>query len=194
MSNYLDSRLIWIDLEMTGLNVHKDKIIEISCVITGPNLNVESDILSMPIYQNDTVLNKMEDVVVKMHQKSGLLKEVKKSNIMLRDAEDAVIQFLVKNNIKEKSCPLAGNSVHVDRMFLVLHMPRLVEFFHYRIVDVSSIKELCRRWYPSVKYVGDIHTHRAMEDIKSSIEELKFYMNTIFKKQTYENLHKRSLM
>lgn len=174
--------LVWIDCEMTGLDPQKDVILEISVVITDANLDLKIIGPSIIIHQPTEILNQMNEWCTQTHEKSGLINCVMKSNITLKDAEEAVMKFILEHTEKDK-CHLAGNSVHMDKQFLCIGMPRLVNHLNYRIIDVSTIKELAKRWYPDVVKAAPIKKvlHRATEDILESINELAYYRNSIFK-------------
>lgn len=175
-------RLIWVDLEMTGLNVETCHIIEMACLITDENLNIVAEGPDLVIHQPDRVLEAMDHWCTKHHGESGLTAAVRASQISLSQAEQTFLQF-VEQHTPPKQCPLAGNSVHADKKFLDKYMPLFMDHLHYRIVDVSTIKELCRRWYPKTYEQVPIkrEQHRALEDIKESISELRFYKQAIFK-------------
>ncbi|KAL5284129.1 REXO2 family protein [Megaselia abdita] len=177
----LTSNIVWMDLEMTGLDVRKDRILEVSCLITDKDLNIVAESPTLVINQSEEVLSSMNKWCVKNHGDSGLTEECRNSTLTTEKAESLLLEFL-KTNIPEKSCPLAGNSIYVDRMFLNSYMPRLNDYMHYRIIDVSSIKELCRRWNPPVfsKQPKKRLAHRSLDDIKDTIEELKFYKENLF--------------
>ncbi|CAI8021349.1 Oligoribonuclease, mitochondrial [Geodia barretti] len=175
-------RLVWVDLEFSGLDVSKDQILEIACVITDKELNVLAEGPDIIIHQSDEVLGSMNDWCVTHHGESGLTEASRCSRVGLGEAEEQMLEF-VKQNVPAGRCPLAGNTIHMDKRFLDKYMPRLMQHLHYRIVDVSSVKELCRRWYPAVfsKAPKKQLKHRAVEDIRESIAELKYYRGTIFK-------------
>ena len=178
-----NDHIVWVDLEMTGLDIEKDHIIEMACLITDKNLNIVAEGPELVIHQSDKVLDEMNDWCKTTHSKSGLTQAVKESQIDLRKAEQQMVEFL-KQHVPEKKCPLAGNSVYMDRMFLNKYMPEFNQYLHYRIIDVSSIKELNFRWFPTNKNSkSKMLNHRALDDIKESIEELKFYRDTIFKEK-----------
>ncbi|KYN09727.1 putative oligoribonuclease [Trachymyrmex cornetzi] len=174
--------IVWIDMEMTGLDVDKDHILEIACVVTDKKLNIVSEELNIVIHQSDAILENMNDWCKETHTKTGLVENSRSSTISLEEAEKTVLDFL-KKHIHERSCPLAGSSVYMDRFFLYKNMPLVNNYLHYRIIDVSTIKEIARRWNPNVynsmpkKRVN----HRALDDIKESINELKHYKKHFFK-------------
>ncbi|XP_035825833.1 probable oligoribonuclease isoform X3 [Aplysia californica] len=176
------SRIIWIDLEMTGLDVDSDTILEIACIVTEGDLALVAEGPSLIIHQENEVLENMGEWCTEQHGKSGLTESVRNSKISLHQAEEQVLEF-VKQHTPSGVCPIAGNSVGKDKQFLERYMPRLASHFHYRIVDVSTIKELCRRWYPNLekRLPSKNLSHRALDDIRESIEELKFYKMHIFK-------------
>jgi oligoribonuclease len=172
--------LIWIDCEMTGLSLDKDALVEIAVLVTDAELNVLGEGVDVVIATTPEKLAAMRDEVRAMHTESGLLEKIPQG-VSLSHAEEMVINYLQTHTDLGKS-PLAGNSVGMDRNFIARDMPRLNEFLHYRTVDVSSIKELARRWYPKVYFNAPKKTgnHRALGDIKDSIEELRYYRNSIF--------------
>ena len=176
------NRLIWIDLEMTGLELDTNTILEIACVITEGDLEIVAEGPSLIIHHEDQVLDRMNEWCIQHHGQSGLTDSVKKSQISLQDAEKQVLDFVAKHT-PVGVCPLAGNSVGMDKRFLDKYMPSLAAHFHYRIVDVSTVKELCRRWYPGSleRAPAKKLSHRALDDIRESIEELKFYKTEVFK-------------
>lgn len=173
--------LIWIDLEMTGLDPDNDLIIEIATVITDKNLNVLAEGPVIAVHQSDAALAAMDDWNQKHHGESGLIERVKQSNISAAEAEAQTLAFL-KQWLPAKTSPICGNSIGQDRRFLCRYMPELEGFFHYRNLDVSTVKELAARWAPQLK---DGFTkkaaHRAMDDIIESIDELKYYRQHFFK-------------
>lgn len=175
-----NANLIWIDCEMTGLSLERDALVEIAVLVTDSQLNILGDGVEIVISCSDEALAAMSEVVRTMHTESGLLPLIK-SGKTITEAEDAVLQYLNAHTSSGKS-PLAGNSVWMDRNFIMRDMPRLSEWLHYRTVDVTSIKELARRWYPKVFFSAPKKTgnHRALGDIKDSIEELKYYRAAIF--------------
>ncbi|PZM94959.1 MAG: oligoribonuclease [Actinobacteria bacterium] len=174
--------LVWIDCEMTGLDLGKDALIEIAALVTDADLNVLGDGVDVVIHADEEVLAGMPDVVREMHEKSGLTEEVRRSTVTLAEAEDIVMDYVTSLVKEARTAPLCGNSIATDRGFIARDMPRLDAYLHYRMIDVSSIKELCRRWYPRV-YFGQPQkglTHRALADIRESIRELEYYRRTIF--------------
>lgn len=173
--------LIWIDLEMTGLDTQNDEIIEIATIVTDDNLNILAEGPVMAIKVPDTVLNGMDDWNKTQHGQSGLTDRVRRSKNTLADAETATLEFLAKWVDKGVS-PMCGNSICQDRRFLARQMPRLEAYFHYRNLDVSSIKELCYRWRPDIaSSYQKGGTHLALDDIRDSIRELRHYREHFFK-------------
>ncbi|MDD4866706.1 MAG: oligoribonuclease [Mycobacterium sp.] len=174
--------LVWIDCEMTGLDLRSDQLIEIAVLVTDADLNILGEGVDVVVHAEDAALSSMIGVVADMHARSGLTREVEASTIDLATAEAMVMDY-VGNHVKQpKTAPLAGNSIATDRAFIARDMPTLDAFLHYRMIDVSSIKELCRRWYPRI-YFGQPTkglTHRALADIHESIRELRYYRRTVF--------------
>ncbi|GLZ57764.1 oligoribonuclease [Micromonospora sp. M51] len=174
--------LVWIDCEMTGLDLGRDKLIEVAALVTDPDLNVLGDGVDVVIHADEAALEGMPEIVQTMHAKSGLTEEVRRSAVTLAEAEDLVLEY-VRGFVKDpRTAPLCGNSIATDRGFIARDMPRLDAHLHYRMIDVSSIKELCRRWYPRV-YFGQPQkglAHRALADIRESIRELEYYRRTVF--------------
>ncbi|OAN38697.1 oligoribonuclease [Mycolicibacterium iranicum] len=174
--------LVWIDCEMTGLDLKSDRLIEIAVLVTDSELNILGDGLDVVIHADDHALDSMIDVVAQMHTKSGLIEEVRASTVDLAAAEDMVLTYIRDHVKTAKTAPLAGNSIATDRGFIARDMPKLDDYLHYRMIDVSSIKELCRRWYPRI-YFGQPDkglAHRALADIHESIRELRYYRQTAF--------------
>jgi oligoribonuclease len=179
---YLTSpHLIWIDCEMTGLNLDKDVLVEIAVLVTDSELNVIGEGVDFVIKATPEQIAGMNEFVTEMHTSSGLITEIP-NGISLTEAEDKIIKYLESAETTPGNSPLAGNSVSVDRSFIARDMPRLSEYLHYRTIDVSSIKELARRWQPKVFFQAPAKTgnHRALGDIQDSIEELKYYRQTFF--------------
>ncbi|MCK0176646.1 MULTISPECIES: oligoribonuclease [Mycobacteriaceae] len=174
--------LVWIDCEMTGLDLKNDRLIEIAVLVTDADLNILGDGLDVVIHAPDEALDNMVPVVTDMHTRSGLINEVRASTVDLATAEDMVLDY-IRGHVKQaKTAPLAGNSIATDRGFIARDMVKLDDYLHYRMIDVSSIKELCRRWYPRI-YFGQPEkglAHRALADIHESIRELKYYRRTAF--------------
>jgi oligoribonuclease len=173
--------LIWIDCEMTGLSLEKDVLVEIAVLVTDSELNLIGEGVDVVIKASPEQLAGMNEFVTQMHTDSGLITEIP-GGITVKAAEDAILAYLESTGTTPGKSPLAGNSVGVDRNFITRDMPRLTEYLHYRTVDVSSIKELARRWYPKIYFAAPAKTgnHRALGDIQDSIEELKYYRTTVF--------------
>ncbi|MGI9599360.1 MAG: oligoribonuclease [Acidimicrobiales bacterium] len=174
--------LAWMDLEMTGLDPAKHVIVEIATLLTDDDLNIVETGPELVIKTDEAALAGMDQVVVDMHTKSGLLEQIKASTITHEEAAAQTLEFLKAHIPTSGSVPLCGNSIGMDRRFLSVHMPEIEEFLHYRSIDVSTIKELVRRWYPKVlssapkKEVG----HRALDDVTESINELRYYRESVF--------------
>ncbi|WP_062069274.1 oligoribonuclease [Demequina sediminicola] len=175
-----DSPLVWIDCEMTGLDTERDALIEVACLVTDADLNVLGDGVQVVIKPEPEALEGMNDFVTKMHVDSGLLPELEHGTTMA-DAEEQVLAYVKEHVPNPGKAPLAGNTVGMDRIFLSRDMPALTEYLHYRVVDVSSLKELVRRWYPRVFFNAPPKTgnHRALGDIRDSITELRYYRETV---------------
>ncbi|MDQ0379500.1 oligoribonuclease [Amycolatopsis thermophila] len=178
----MTDRLVWIDCEMTGLDLAKDALIEIAALVTDADLNILGDGLDLVIHADDEKLAGMPDVVREMHARSGLTDEVRRSATTLEEAEQRVLDYIRTHVPEPKAAPLAGNSIATDRGFIARDMPALDAHLHYRMVDVSSVKELVRRWYPRIYYAKPEKglAHRALADIKESISELDYYRRTAF--------------
>ncbi|WP_073832402.1 oligoribonuclease [Micromonospora sp. CB01531] len=174
--------LVWIDCEMTGLDLGRDALIEVAALVTDRDLNVLGEGVDVVIHADDAALDGMPEIVQTMHAKSGLTEAARRSTVTLAEAEDMVLDYITTYVKDSGSAPLCGNSIATDRGFIARDMPRLDAHLHYRMIDVSSIKELCRRWYPRV-YFGQPQkglAHRALADIRESIRELEYYRRTIF--------------
>jgi oligoribonuclease len=180
--------LIWIDCEMTGLDLASDALVEIAVLVTDSDLNVIGDGVDLVIATTPEKLAGMNEYVTQMHTTSGLITEIP-NGVTASQAEDAIIKYLESTETVAGKSPLAGNSVSVDRNFIARDMPRLNEYLHYRTVDVSSIKELARRWYPKTYFAAPAKTgnHRALGDIQDSIAELAYYRSNLFIPTTPEN-------
>ncbi len=176
-----NDRLVWIDLEMTGLDPTTDEIVEIACIVTEADLTELDSGISLVVKPSDAPLAAMDEVVVRMHTESGLIDEIP-DGIALADAEAQVLEY-VRGHIPEaRRAPLAGSSIYVDRGFLGRYMPDLDAHMHYRLVDVSSVKELVRRWFPRVYFATPEKNgnHRALGDIRESIAEMRYYRDAVF--------------
>jgi len=178
----VQDKLVWIDCEMTGLELRSDKLIEIAALVTDSELNILGEGVDIVIHADDEALAAMPEVVQKMHAHSGLTEEVRAATITLAQAEQQVLDYIKQFVPDPRTAPLCGNSIGTDRGFIVRDMPALDAYLHYRMIDVSSIKELCRRWYPRI-YFGQPEkglAHRALADITESIRELAYYRRTAF--------------
>jgi len=173
---------VWIDCEMTGLDLSKDKLIEIAALVTDSELNILGEGVDIVIHADDDALANMPAVVTDMHAKSGLTDEVRASTVTLEEAEQRVLAYIKEHVPVAGTVPLAGNSIGTDRGFISRDMTALDTYLHYRMIDVSSIKELSRRWYPRIYYGQPAKglAHRALADIKESIKELQYYRRTAF--------------
>jgi len=173
--------LVWMDLEMTGLDPERDVILEIATIVTDAQLGLLAEGPVFAIHQSDEVLERMDPWCVEHHGASGLTRRVRESRVTVQEAEERTLEFL-RGWCLEKSSPLCGNSIHQDRRFLVRYMPRLNDYLHYRIVDVSSVKEIVERWYPK-DFQPNMKkkSHLALDDIRESIEELREYRRKFFR-------------
>lgn len=175
--------LVWMDLEMTGLDATSDVIVEIATLITDDELEVTAEGPELVVYQPDNILEHMDSYVRDMHTRSGLLEQIRSSEVSLEAACAETLTFLKEHISEAGTVPLCGNSIGTDRRFLTAQMPEIEDFLHYRSIDVSTLKELGRRWYPKdlrgapKKATG----HRALDDIRESLEELRFYRTALFK-------------
>jgi oligoribonuclease len=174
--------LVWMDLEMTGLDPDRHVIVEIATIVTDDELEVVAEGPDLVIHQPPEAMAAMEEVVRDMHTRSGLLEAIAASTISLSDAGDATLAFIREHVPEARTVPLCGNSIGTDRRFLAKHLPAIEDHLHYRSVDVSTIKELARRWYPDVLagLPRKATSHRALDDIRESIDELRFYRQNLF--------------
>ncbi|MEY3919369.1 MAG: hypothetical protein RLZ15_163 [Actinomycetota bacterium] len=173
--------LVWVDCEMTGLDTQNDVLVEIAVLVTDSDLNIIGDGVDLVIKASPEQITGMNEFVTKMHTDSGLINEIP-NGVSVSDAENLILKYLESAGVAAGKSPIAGNSVYVDRIFISRDMPKLAEYLHYRTIDVSSIKELTRRWYPKVYFNAPAKTgnHRALGDIRDSIAELSFYRKTVF--------------
>ena len=179
----LSNQLVWIDLEMSGLDLKKDHILEIACIITNGDLEIVAKSEDLVINHPVELLDGMNDWCKNSHSLSGLSESVLKSTITLKDAEEKILSFIKQHVSQPGVAILAGNSIHVDKQFLLKDMPSIPAYLHYRLVDVSTVKELCSRWYPQEfsKAPKKTCSHRALADIEESIAELNYYRKAIMK-------------
>jgi oligoribonuclease len=177
----VNDRLVWIDCEMTGLDLDADALVEVAALVTDYELEVLGEGVDIVVKPPQAALEQMDEYVRTMHTSSGLLERLAEG-VTLADAEQQVLTYVREHVSEPRKAPLAGNSVGTDRAFLARDMQELESFLHYRIVDVSSIKELARRWYPKAYYAAPAKAggHRALADIRESIEELRYYRETVF--------------
>jgi oligoribonuclease len=177
-----EGRLVWIDCEMTGLDLRRDALIEVAAIVTDAELSPLDDGVAVIVHAHNDVLDTMLPVVREMHTASGLTDAVRASTVTLGDAEQLILNYVRSHVADPKTAPLCGNSIATDRAFIARDMPALDEHLHYRMIDVSSIKELAKRWYPRV-YQSQPQkglAHRALDDIRESIVELTYYRRTLF--------------
>lgn len=175
-----EERLVWIDLEMTGLDVTKESIIEIATVVTDGELNIIAQGPNLAINVEESLLAGMDEWNTSHHTSSGLVERVRQQGVSIKEAEERTLQFL-QEWVPEGHAPLCGNSVWNDKKFMEKEMPKLVEHLHYRMIDVSTVKELARRWYPEVGRYEKKGAHLALDDILESIEELRYFRSKVFK-------------
>ncbi|WP_239336329.1 oligoribonuclease [Frankia sp. CiP3] len=175
-------RLVWIDCEMTGLNAASDLLLEVACLVTDSELNILGDGVDVVMSAPEAALAGMDAVVQEMHTASGLTDAVRVSTLTLAEAERQVLDYVQRQVREPGKAPLCGNSIATDRGFLARYMPALDSYLHYRMVDVSTVKELARRWYPRAYYAAPPKRggHRALADIRESIDELRYYRKAIF--------------
>lgn len=180
MENAQAGNLVWLDMEMTGLDATRDQILEIACLITDPNLNILAEGPNLAIHQPEEVLASMDEWNRTHHGRSGLLDRVRASAETVAGAERKTLDF-ISLWVPPRTSPLCGNSICQDRRFISRLMPELDRYLHYRLVDVSTVKELTLRWYPSLPPVKKKETHLALSDIRESVEELRYYRAQIFR-------------
>jgi oligoribonuclease len=173
-------RLVWLDLEMTGLETTRHTIVEIAVLVTDIELEPIDDGIDLVVHQPPEVFEEMDDFVRTMHTRSGLLDEIAASKVTLEEAGAAAMKY-VASHVEAGTAPLCGNSIGVDRRFLDRYLPELDQYLHYRIIDVSSLKELCRRWYPAIYKArpSKKEAHRALGDVRDSIGELRYYRDAM---------------
>jgi oligoribonuclease len=178
----VNDHLVWLDAEMTGLDLERDVLIEVAALVTDSELNVLGTGVDVVIHADEVALGSMVEIVREMHDKSGLTDAVRTSTVTVPDAEQMIMEYVTTYVTEPRTAPLCGNSIATDRGFVARYMPRFDQHLHYRMIDVSSIKELCRRWYPR-SYFGQPQkglAHRALADIQESIRELEYYRQTVF--------------
>ena len=176
--------LIWMDLEMTGLDPDRHVIVEIATLVTDDDLNIVAEGPDLVIFQPDDALAEMDDFVTNMHTTSGLLELIKTSTVTHEDAMQQTLDFIKLHSPEPMKIPLCGNSIRTDRAFLNKYMPDIENWLHYRCVDVSTVKELVKRWNPGLEHArpkSEGITHRAMDDVRDSVAELKFYRDKVFR-------------
>jgi len=178
----MDGALVWMDLEMTGLDPTKDVIVEIATLVTDAELNIVAEGPDLVVHIDDTLVEGMGEVVKNMHAKSGLSEAIRKSTVTLEEAGAATLAFIKEHVPQARTAPLCGNSIGTDRRFLLAYLPEIEEYLHYRSVDVSTIKELVDRWYPEAyaKRPNKTGNHRALGDIVDSVNELRYYRDAVF--------------
>jgi len=191
--NVLKQGLIWIDLETTGLDRFKDVILEIACIITDKSLNVVAEMPTLVVHRSEEVLNNMNEWCRKTHGATGLIKESLESNLTMEEADNRVFDFISQYVTKRGIGILAGSSIHFDRAYMAREMTKTEQYLSHRMVDVSSIGELVKRWYPPHVALGrpalfGTH-HRALDDIRSSIQELRYYKKNVFIKANHESVN-----
>lgn len=175
-----NDRLVWVDMEMSGLQPETDRILEIAMIVTDGDLNIVAEGPVLVVHQEDAVLDRMDAWNKGTHGKSGLIDKVKASTLTEADVEEECLAFL-KQHVKSSISPMCGNTIHQDRRFMNRYMPKLEAYFHYRNIDVSTIKELCKRWQPEIaKGFSKQQAHTALADIIESVEELRYYREKLF--------------
>lgn len=177
-----DNRIVWVDLEMTGLDPQRHVIVEVAALVTDAELNILDEGIDIIVHAAEDELAQMDDFVTDMHTTNGLLDAIKETSVTIKQAEEQVLELIAKHCESSNPAPLAGNSIATDRAFIRKHMPRLDAALHYRMIDVSTIKELARRWFPKA-YQNQPEkgmSHRALADIVESIQELDYYRRSVF--------------
>lgn len=180
MDKQIIDKLAWIDLEMTGLDPINDRIVEIAIILTDTDLKIVDQMDSIVVSCEQKFLDNMNQTVLDMHTKSGLLEKTKDSDISLKKAEEMSLDFL-KKHVKKNQAPLCGSTISQDRAFINIYMKKLADYLHYRVIDVTSIKQLFHLWQPDSPSFEKNDTHRALDDIQESIEELRYYKERFFK-------------
>ena len=177
-----DNRIVWVDLEMTGLDPSRHVIVEVAALVTDAELNIIDEGVDLVVHTTDAELAEMDDFVTQMHSDNGLLDDIKASTVSIEEAEGAVLELVEKHCDPAHPAPLAGNSIATDRTFIKAQMPRLDAALHYRMIDVSTVKELSRRWFPKAYFNQPQKgmAHRALADIVESIRELDYYRRAVF--------------
>lgn len=177
-----NDRIVWVDLEMTGLDPSRHVIVEVAALVTDAELNILGEGVDVVVHATEDQLAQMDEVVTEMHTGNGLLPEIQASTVGIEEAEDAVLGLVEKHCDPDHPAPLAGNSIATDRSFIRAHMPRLDSALHYRMIDVSTVKELARRWFPKAYYHQPEKgmAHRALADIVESVRELDYYRRCVF--------------
>ena len=176
----MGGEMVWIDLEMTGLDIEKESIIEIASIVTDSELNIIATGPNLVISVSEELISGMDEWNTEHHHASGLVDRIRSEGVSLEEASQQTCEFLEKY-IERGKAPLCGNSIHTDRAFLAKEMPQVLDLLHYRLIDVSTIKELANRWYPEVQRFQKKEAHRALDDIIESIEELRHHRATLFK-------------
>ncbi|OIR46320.1 oligoribonuclease [Corynebacterium sp. NML130628] len=177
-----NDRIVWVDLEMTGLDTSRHVIVEVAALVTDAQLEILDEGLDLVVHATEDELAEMDDFVLNMHTENGLLDEIRSSSVSIKEAEDSVLALIEKHCDPDHPAPLAGNSIATDRSFIREQMPRLDAALHYRMIDVSTVKELSRRWFPRAYYNQPEKglAHRALADIVESIQELDYYRRSVF--------------
>lgn len=175
-----DDRMVWIDLEMTGLDINRDRIIEIATLVTDGELNLIAEGPNLAVHVSEEAIAGMDEWNTTHHHRSGLVDRIRAEGVSVEEAEARTLAFL-KEHVEPNTAPLCGNSVWNDKRFLEKEMPDIVAFLHYRMIDVSTVKELARRWYPEVPRYEKTGAHLALDDIRESVEELRHFRGHVFR-------------